>query len=773
MKEIGYIKWFGGYSSKLDKIINYGIIVTNKDEVFLHKNNINESILTKICKDKVVIFERIKDNKKDRDTAVNIELIDFAIYFSSKNKINTTTILKDLELFKSNIKLKDSYITNMPGEFIANSKRIRNILNPNIVIDKLFTSYLIDNKSKIINAIDKFLSEELEDNIEYKNIYRYSYLKKFTIVYDKRYLTIINKAKTCYNYLDAENKFNFLMDLYQKNRKLSEIDERLNELLKESSIYFNRQYRSEYQTLYKEIDSLYQNLNTMAKAEFLKKCYEENEDSIFIVKKIEEIIKRGQGSFLTYFDDKYELIEKSECIYEELAYRNKINYLNYYYKKSKDIEYVVDKLKEVNEYTLSFELLRELPHEIILNDEVWSRIDNLEKIDKLLAGEYIEKNSLAEIESCYQKLSAFDQEKIEKNLIKTKELRKKYVNLLSPKNKAKMFFNKEIDWYALNDCDKLLIMYRVAKDKCSYNFLFRYEEDIKKNKITYAAYKALKHEPFDEIHDIIQEYVVEKAWDLEQEINLDKILPICTVKSDNSDPDSWYLNRLSYTRYCDCKPWKNVGATYCPWHKIKATEGNIDSNIYDRKALGCAKLTARIEKDWWEWTFKELLYSLNYNPIVKVSGKDNVLGIEYTNKMSGWVNRLNEIRERLRCSHCNQVLKPNVAYAKNLSRFNMTVATCVNENEEGLHDRGIYLNQCWCCKEIIDSREAKIRIGKYYLCLNCGAGPQYSANVQGTICPKCGSNEMSQYKNQFTNSYDKGNKYKCDRCNHIIDIRTR
>ena len=58
-------------------------------------------------------------------------------------------------------------------------------------------------------------------------------------------------------------------------------------------------------------------------------------------------------------------------------------------------------------------------------------------------------------------------------------------------------------------------------------------------------------------------------------------------------------------------------------------------------------------------------------------------------------------------------------------------------------------------------------------CLNCGAGPQYSANVQGTICPKCGSNEMSQYKNQFTNSYDKGNKYKCDRCNHIIDIRRR
>ena len=177
MKEIGYIKWFGGYSSKLDKIINYGIIVTNKDEVFLHKNNINESILTKICKDKVVIFERIKDNKKDRDTAVNIELIDFDTYFSSKNKINTTTILKDLELFKSNIKLKDSYITNMPGEFIANSKRIRNILNPNIVIDKLFTSYLIDNKSKIINAIDKFLSEELEDNIEYKNIKPYIWIK--------------------------------------------------------------------------------------------------------------------------------------------------------------------------------------------------------------------------------------------------------------------------------------------------------------------------------------------------------------------------------------------------------------------------------------------------------------------------------------------------------------------------------------------------------------------------------------------------------------------
>lgn len=106
---------------------------------------------------------------------------------------------------------------------------------------------------------------------------------------------------------------------------------------------------------------------------------------------------------------------------------------------------------------------------------------------------------------------------------------------------------------------------------------------------------------------------------------------------------------------------------------------------------------------------------------------------EYTHKLGGWINRLNSIRARLKCSKCCTPFKPNLKYAKNLAKFNTTVLTCIHE-EEG-HDKNIYFNQCWRCKEVIDSRESSIKIEDMYLCTYCGAGPMNSIIYEiGTIC---------------------------------------
>jgi ribosomal protein S27AE len=131
---------------------------------------------------------------------------------------------------------------------------------------------------------------------------------------------------------------------------------------------------------------------------------------------------------------------------------------------------------------------------------------------------------------------------------------------------------------------------------------------------------------------------------------------------------------------------------------------------------------------------------------------------EYVPRLCGWINRLNEIRERLRCSACGSLMKPNYKYAKNLARYNATVVSC---DGGPAHDGDVYLNHCWACRTIIDSRDCRIRIDGYYLCLKCGSGPQHSKTFrQGDLCPKCGGTSMDGHRRNWT----------CRRCYHTIRL---
>ena len=134
---------------------------------------------------------------------------------------------------------------------------------------------------------------------------------------------------------------------------------------------------------------------------------------------------------------------------------------------------------------------------------------------------------------------------------------------------------------------------------------------------------------------------------------------------------------------------------------------------------------------------------------------------EYLPRLCGWVNRLNEIRHRLKCSVCGQMMRPNYAYAKNLVRYNMTVVSC---NKGDGHDKNIYINHCWGCNAIIDSRESRIQVEKFYICIQCGSGPQQSANYsQGDVCPSCGQRGMVA-----TDQYDR--IFQCGSCSHSIRL---
>jgi hypothetical protein len=164
-----------------------------------------------------------------------------------------------------------------------------------------------------------------------------------------------------------------------------------------------------------------------------------------------------------------------------------------------------------------------------------------------------------------------------------------------------------------------------------------------------------------------------------------------------------------------------------------------------------ARIYPNRDRVWKEWSLLELLEATGVMP----SGLQRP--DEYVNKLAGWVNRLNEIREHLKCSKCDNIMRPNYAYAKFLAAYNITVVSCACG--EG-HDQNIYLNHCWGCERIIDSRESHLRIEGYYVCILCGSGPRQSEFYrQGDICPKCSTLGMT--------ALNYGN-FQCKLCGHVI-----
>ena len=132
---------------------------------------------------------------------------------------------------------------------------------------------------------------------------------------------------------------------------------------------------------------------------------------------------------------------------------------------------------------------------------------------------------------------------------------------------------------------------------------------------------------------------------------------------------------------------------------------------------------------------------------------------EYFARLGGEFNRLYELRERLKCRICGKymhsiknyadwkyiqsvsdMLNDIFRYSGHFAIFNATTFECRECHET------VYLNYCWHCKEIVESRDSPVKIKGYYLCMNCGAGyfdakdtfgyPKYAVEP-GKICPNC------------------------------------
>lgn len=192
------------------------------------------------------------------------------------------------------------------------------------------------------------------------------------------------------------------------------------------------------------------------------------------------------------------------------------------------------------------------------------------------------------------------------------------------------------------------------------------------------------------------------------------------------------------------------------------------------------------------WTIVELFNKLKITPVL-------VEGItypeDYIPKICGAFNSLFKLRHLLNCRFCGKLMKFDGKYSKeNPYRDNgnvfavyvNTIASCTEAQDQySEHDYYVYLSHCHVCGEdsVIDSRDShfqdKYGNVKYYLCMQCGSGGlikrsennYHYVTIPGTICPKCGSDNM-KYAKRIESKKAVYHVFQCNErnCQHKIEL---
>ncbi|MBD2249473.1 hypothetical protein, partial [Nostoc sp. FACHB-888] len=517
-------------------------------------------------------------------------------------------------------------------------------------------------------------------------------------------------------------------------------------------------------------DLIYQD-NILKIADILKESAEENITELISIFKDKEFIK-SHNLILKYLPD----IEQITILRAKL--KNDVN------QNAEIISQIAEVLSKSPSDKLQI-LLSKLPDSVKKWDEILEFLPPEEKILIMLSK--LKKESQIQNQTIINKIgylinTTSNEERIIliyllPEGVRYKEEILKSFHFLLPEDQVKLVWdfianNSLFIWQYLSRQAKILCIYRLMKETENTSTFLNEFKDIQKitpenDNLVRCVLKILwakehperGNEVFQQVHNLFIQYVIKNATNSTELLNLDPLLPYCQPTEVK-------------VKYCEGRLWTMtdnqaaevtalVSRACCPRARqrpcdlFEPSKPRVNSNY----GLYGARLYAECSQDWEKWSLLELFKVAGIVP----SLSDLKRPEDYLTKLSGWINRINEIRSRLKCSVCGDIMPHNIEYAKFLAKFRVTVFSC--KHGKG-HDYNIYLNECWGCGEIIDSRESKYQSSedKYYLCIHCGSGTQNSDSyTQGDICPKCGTlgMELSQYNNRYR---------KCCSCNHSIKL---
>lgn len=484
--------------------------------------------------------------------------------------------------------------------------------------------------------------------------------------------------------------------------------------------------------------------------------------AVIIQKKLDQLDDYNKERMVSYIPD--------QAFYDYVFLRQYLNANKWLeitidlWKKSADSEVresYFHKIKEKiikNHQLIEHVIWDKLPEEMIVQEEVWGFVPVQKKIETLLK-QIENKNerddNLLQKLASYIKISGKDQQLPE-------SLKRDFIIFPSLNDYVQVevaWANLANYWSYMSRNAKIMSIFRAVKEKqTNLSFLNAEEEEDSLVKILLRLAKNDQNMPLHQLFHTFQSsfnhYMNELITSLpaNEIIDLRPLLPSCSFHS-SSD-----------VLHCEGKRWRTKDGkwkedyngdelAFCPriYHTCRV------KTISDQEGAHIHPIT---ELSWEHWTLVEFFEALGIQAENYVSMRNDE---KYILKLAGWVNRINDIKQRLFCFDCNKPLEPDLTYSKNFARYNITVAQCPDCKDK------VYFNHCWNCHHIIDSRQSKMKYNNYYICIACGSGPQPSYKSepilkQGSICPNCGTHDMEDFPND-------SNIKQCKNCNHKIHLK--
>lgn len=171
--------------------------------------------------------------------------------------------------------------------------------------------------------------------------------------------------------------------------------------------------------------------------------------------------------------------------------------------------------------------------------------------------------------------------------------------------------------------------------------------------------------------------------------------------------------------FCEGRFWKK-GDFFNNETKRRVQNGG---DLFWCRGSYCAKVNdnCNLEQAYENWTLSEIatVFNLTLDRLV-------------FSTLAGWVNRMNEITERLICRSCNEVLRPMPFTPKSLGYYSVPVFNCINEE---CSEKNVTIRFTHClngkCNNVLDSRDCDSCLPQdpNHIGMRC--------NECGTPCPKC------------------------------------
>lgn len=250
----------------------------------------------------------------------------------------------------------------------------------------------------------------------------------------------------------------------------------------------------------------------------------------------------------------------------------------------------------------------------------------------------------------------------------------------------------------------------------------------------YTPNPARQRAKFLEAHGMLVNYIAACFSEgIDVTMGLYSLLDNCVQKRPGATGDG---------NFCEARIWtkkeEDEKLVFCPEKRYPCSASCFYGGDLRRTKF---RINAEGDPDYSTQFFMDYLVNLGEIPDLSELGvRDRT---EYPFRISAYVNSFVRMRRHMKCKRCGEPFRAKFEFAKlktatlSINRFQCPHA----DAEPDRHDKDVYLNFCFRCHKIIDSRDCKLRDDDghgQYLCMHCG-GTNHTE--PGTVCPQCGCDD--------------------------------